>query len=66
MLFDSKSKSFHKNVTLEIDREKGEIINSFDNTVHSVIRPGDVDLRGQVVMPGFVDSHTHIFLHSYE
>ncbi|KAJ9144079.1 Amidohydrolase [Pleurostoma richardsiae] len=29
------------------------------------IPDGDIDLRGKFVMPGFVDAHTHIFLHSY-
>jgi imidazolonepropionase-like amidohydrolase len=28
--------------------------------------PDDIDLRGKVAMPGFVDAHTHIFLHDYE
>ncbi|KAL2884952.1 amidohydrolase domain-containing protein [Ceratocystis lukuohia] len=36
-----------------------------DADTEVVTKTGDVDLRGKFVMPGLVDSNTHVFLHSY-
>ncbi|KAK0613083.1 hypothetical protein B0T17DRAFT_511437 [Bombardia bombarda] len=67
VLFDPKKKAFLKNVSIEIDRESGAIANVFkrDEAVPLELSTGDIDLRGKLVMPGFVDSHAHIFLHAY-
>lgn len=68
ILFDPKKKGFRKNVTIEVDREIGSITDIFnrnDDDEPLQLANGDIDLRGKVVMPGFVDSHTHVFLHSY-
>ena len=68
LLFDAKSKKFVKNQSVKVDRKNGSIIEVFERTAAHQIHPEDIDLRGdsRVVVPGFVDSHTHIFLHSYE
>lgn len=69
VLYDPKKKSFRKNVSIEVDGESGSIIDIFnrkDNDEPLELANGDIDLRGKVVMPGFVDSHTHVFLHSYK
>jgi imidazolonepropionase-like amidohydrolase len=69
-LFDSKKKKFVKDISVTVDTETGlitKVISRNDATpLPKVVPEGDVDLRGKFVMPGFVDAHTHIFLHSYE
>lgn len=60
---------------LEVLSDISVIVNPATSLVEKVYRrteplsdhvpEGDVDLRGKFVMPGFVDAHTHIFLHSY-
>lgn len=68
MLFDPKKKQFVKNVSIKVDREHGSIVEVYtrqsDDEVDA-LQDGDIDLRDKVVMPGFVDAHTHIFLHPY-
>ncbi|KAK3363349.1 hypothetical protein B0T25DRAFT_37816 [Lasiosphaeria hispida] len=70
VLFDPKKKAFVKNVSIKIDRESGAIADVFtrdgDGEDSLVFADGDIDLRGKVVLPGFVDSHTHVFLYSYK
>lgn len=69
VLFDPKKKQFVNNVSIKVDRERGTITEVYtrqsDDGLHA-LQDGDIDLRGQVVMPGFVDAHTHIFLHPYK
>jgi len=66
LLFNPKTKSFVKDVSLTIDPVSGTIANVSQRTSPlGLIADGSIDLRGKVVMPGFVDAHTHIFLHSY-
>ncbi|KAK3694829.1 hypothetical protein B0T22DRAFT_477543 [Podospora appendiculata] len=73
LLFDPKKKAFIPNVSIEINRATGAIIKVYTRPSSSssepvlTLLPGDIDLRGsnKLVMPGFVDSHTHIFLHAY-
>lgn len=68
-LFDAKKKAFVSNVSITVDPETGLIVDINErkpDTLGNSIPEGDIDLRGKVVMPGFVDAHTHIFLHSYE
>lgn len=68
VLFDPKKKQFVKNVSIQVDRVRGSIARVYtrqsDDEVDA-LQDGDIDLRGQVTMPGFVDAHTHIFLHPY-
>jgi cytosine/adenosine deaminase-related metal-dependent hydrolase len=68
LLFDSKKKQFVKDVSIVVDPESGLITKVYERTdkLPDVIPEPDIDLRGKVVCPGFVDAHTHIFLHSYE
>lgn len=68
-LFDPKKKQFISNTSITVDPKSGLIVNVFERAADSIgkdVPDGDIDLRGKVVMPGFVDAHTHIFLHCYE
>ncbi|KAF2221207.1 hypothetical protein BDZ85DRAFT_284091 [Elsinoe ampelina] len=66
LLFSSTTKSFLKNITLIISPASGLITSvthrGFDPFPTS---PGDIDLRHLTVLPGLVDAHAHMFLHSY-
>ncbi len=68
LLFDPKKKAFLENQSIKVDRERGIILDVYERTAQDSIHHDDIDLRGsgRVVMPGFVDSHPHILLHSYE
>lgn len=65
LLFDPRKKAFVKNVSIKIDPQSGGIAEVYERAADEEIHDGDIDLRGKVVMPGFVDAHTHIFLHPY-
>ncbi|KAK3396385.1 hypothetical protein B0T20DRAFT_357589 [Sordaria brevicollis] len=71
LLFDPKQKAFRKNISIEIDRDTGSIANLYErddqHDLRLQVKDGDIDLRGpgKCVLPGLVDSHTHVFLHSY-
>lgn len=70
-LFDPKEKRVRKNISITVDPATGLITRVFDrddeNTpLADIMQENDIDLRGQFVMPGLVDAHTHVFLHSYE
>ena len=68
-LFDPKKKKFLENISVSVNTETG-LITKVSKREHAglpdVTSANDVDLRGKVVVPGFVDAHTHIFLHLYE
>ncbi|EFY85581.1 hypothetical protein MAC_08361 [Metarhizium acridum CQMa 102] len=65
-IFDPKAKKFKENVSITVDPGTGSIVHVLQrNTGTANIREGDIDLRDKIVMPGFVDAHTHIFLHAY-
>ncbi|KIV79194.1 hypothetical protein PV11_06766 [Exophiala sideris] len=67
-LFDPKKKAFVTNVSVTVDPTSGLIVDVYErkpDSLGSTVPEGDVDLRGKIVMPGFVDAHTHIMLHSY-
>lgn len=66
-IFDSKAKKFKENVSITVDPGTGSIVHVLQrDTGAANIREGDIDLRDKIVMPGFVDAHTHIFLHAYK
>lgn len=69
LLFDPKKKAFVDNVSIRVDCQRGSIMDVYERASDDEIPDGDdgghIDLRGQVVMPGFVDAHTHVFLHPY-
>ncbi|KAJ9161774.1 Amidohydrolase [Coniochaeta hoffmannii] len=71
-LFDSKRKTFLSDTSLVVDTRTGLITKTYqrDNDSilpnHNVSSPTTIDLRGLTVLPGLVDAHTHIFLHSYK
>lgn len=64
-LFNSRTKSFDKNVSLRVNTKTGLITKVSRRESLSVTSFGDndLDLRGKTVLPGFVDAHTHVFLH---
>jgi len=69
ILFDPKKKAFVSNISITVDPVSGlitEVIERNAGSLGTSVPEGDVDLRGKVVTPGFVDAHAHIFLHSYE
>lgn len=68
LLFDSKAKRFVENVSISINKSSGLITSIWTREASSslVLSSDDLDLRGLTVLPGLVDAHTHIFLHSYE
>jgi len=65
LLFSPES-DFRSNIALTISRETGLLtkVAPYDEPSLDLIA-GDLDLRRYFVMPGFVDAHTHIFLHPY-
>ncbi|KIV80753.1 hypothetical protein PV11_08231 [Exophiala sideris] len=68
LLFDPIQKKFIKNVSIKVDEPSGLITDVIhrDGDVEGELGDSDIDLRGKVVLPGFVDAHSHIFLHSYD
>jgi imidazolonepropionase-like amidohydrolase len=66
-LFDPKQKVFLTNASITVDPITGCVVKMFERETKfdDEVPEGDIDLRGKVVMPGFVDAHTHIFLHDY-
>ncbi|CAG9942480.1 unnamed protein product [Clonostachys rosea f. rosea IK726] len=70
-LFDPKEKKVIRDISITVDPSSGLITRIFkrDDTQRpfaEIFRDGDIDLRGKFVMPGLVDAHTHVFLHSYD
>lgn len=68
LLFNPRRKSFERNVSIVVDQETGLIADVYQRG--GDFRPrhlgaDDIDLRFLVVVPGFVDAHTHVFLHAY-
>jgi imidazolonepropionase-like amidohydrolase len=70
-LFDPKVKKTRSNVSITVDSASGRIVRVFERDdagrlFSDFFKDGDVDLRGKYVLPGLVDAHTHVFLHTYE
>lgn len=68
LLFNPRNKTFDTDISIVIDPASGAIADVYERqrTTNVELRSHDLDLRGKVVMPGFVDAHTHVFLHPYE
>lgn len=65
--FDPKGMQRLENVSFKVDPAVGLIVEVVQRASGDCeVGENDVDLRGKFVMPGFVDAHTHIFLHSYD
>lgn len=64
-LFDPKKKLFSKDISIVISAKTGLITKVYKRStpLTDIITEPDIDLRGKCVLPGFVDAHTHIFLH---
>ncbi|PWY80730.1 amidohydrolase [Aspergillus sclerotioniger CBS 115572] len=69
-LFDPQIKRFRSNVSVTVNPASGLIVRVFERDdkvlLSDLWKAGDIDLRGRYVLPGLVDAHTHIFLHSYD
>ncbi|RFU28994.1 hypothetical protein B7463_g7336, partial [Scytalidium lignicola] len=68
ILFDPKKKEWLNDMSVTVDPTTGCITKYFQRTedLGDCVPKNDIDLRGKYVLPGFVDAHTHIFLHSYQ
>ena len=65
-LFDAKEKRFLPNTSVDVDQQSGTITKLWTRRDDfEELQEDDIDLRGKTVLPGFVDAHTHIFLHAY-
>ncbi|TGO34991.1 hypothetical protein BHYA_0174g00160 [Botrytis hyacinthi] len=64
-LFNSRTKSFDKNTSLRINTKTGLItkVSTRESSSITSLGDNDLDLREKTVLPGFVDAHTHVFLH---
>ncbi|PCG88896.1 Amidohydrolase 1 [Penicillium occitanis (nom. inval.)] len=69
-LFDPKLKRVRHNISITVDSTSGLIVRVHERkgagAIPDPLPEGDIDLRGKYAMPGLVDAHTHVFLHSYD
>lgn len=69
ILFDPKQNAFLTNRSIEANTQTGAIARIFERetaALSSPLPPNHIDLTNKFVLPGLVDAHTHIFLHSYK
>lgn len=65
-LFDPTRKRWLEDTSIIVNGSTGCIVDVYQRQeTLEAIEAHDVDLRGKFVLPGFVDAHAHIFLHSY-
>ncbi|EMC99128.1 hypothetical protein BAUCODRAFT_65242 [Baudoinia panamericana UAMH 10762] len=67
LLFNPKTKTWLTDTSITISPTSGLITAVYQRkrALPTVVPNSDIDLRGQCVLPGLVDAHTHIFLHAY-
>jgi hypothetical protein len=65
LLYDPDTKSFLTDQSIQIDPHTGLITKVSASSPNLLPSTSDLDLRGLTILPGFIDAHTHIFLHSY-
>lgn len=67
ILFNSKDKTFDKDISIEIDTKTGLFtsVKTRDAPLPLQLAPNEIDLRGFTVLPGLTDAHSHMLLHAY-
>ncbi|KAI9653625.1 MAG: hypothetical protein M1821_006972 [Bathelium mastoideum] len=70
LLYDPQQKRFLQDISLAINPSTG-LITQVSRRASAALPTDynadrDIDLRDLTVIPGLVDAHTHIFLHSYD
>ncbi|KAF8989726.1 hypothetical protein BDQ17DRAFT_1372904 [Cyathus striatus] len=68
-IFDSQARTLVLNQSITIDKEYGVILDVRSSTEPPYTQPGSekveiVDLKKMTVVPGFVDVHVHLLLHT--
>ncbi|KAG7291830.1 hypothetical protein NEMBOFW57_001851 [Staphylotrichum longicolle] len=67
VVYEPVNKEFLENMSIEVNTKSGAISNFHARSSPDIPSPlpdNHIDLRDKFVLPGLVDSHTHIFLHS--
>ncbi|KAH7105017.1 hypothetical protein BKA62DRAFT_669325 [Auriculariales sp. MPI-PUGE-AT-0066] len=64
-MFDPASVSFVYDKIIAVHGPSGVILSVDDMPSDLVLKSTDVDLRGMTVLPGLIDAHVHLFLHTY-
>lgn len=67
VVYEPVNKEFLENISIEVNTKSGAISNFHARSSPDIPSPlpdNHIDLRDKFVLPGLIDSHTHIFLHS--
>jgi len=66
-LFDPQLITFTNNTSITIDTTTGLIVkvSQRESELPNHTKAPDIDLRNQTILPGLVDTPTHVFLHAY-
>ncbi|KAM3498928.1 hypothetical protein MY10362_007781 [Beauveria mimosiformis] len=60
-LFDPTSKQFENNISIVVNTANGAIEDVIQRgSIAAQVKPGDIDLRRKIAMPGLIDAHTHV------
>ncbi|GME82896.1 unnamed protein product [Ambrosiozyma monospora] len=68
-VFNPLTLKFESDITFTVDPALGlitDVEKRKSSEIPHSLNSNDIDLSGKIVLPGFVDAHTHIFLHSYD
>lgn len=55
-----------ENKTIHVSASTGRILSIEDSSEDDLHFSDAIDLRGKTVLPGFIDTHVHFFLHPYK